>query len=55
VREHPLMQYEMDCLAELVALVRPLQQFGRDERQLLQGWVAEQGLTNLGMELDSAE
>lgn len=51
VREHPLMQYEMDCLAELIELVVPLKQFGREERQLLQGWVKEQGLTNLGMEL----
>ena len=55
VREHPLMQYEMDCLAELIALVSPIKQFGRDERQLLQHWVAEQGLTNLGMELSSSE
>ena len=55
VREHPLMQYEMDCLAELIALVSPIKQFGRDERQLLQSWVAEQGLTNLGMELSSSE
>lgn len=52
VREHPLMQYEMDCLAELIDLVTPLKQFGREERQLLQGWVKEQGLTNLGMELE---
>lgn len=52
VREHPLMQYEMDCLAELIDLVAPLKQFGREERQLLQGWVKEQGLTNLGMELE---
>ena len=55
VREHPLMQYEMDCLAELIELVTPLKQFGREERQLLQGWVKEQGLTNLGMELSAAE
>lgn len=54
VREHPLMQYEMDCLAELIELVTPLKQFGREERQLLQGWVKEQGLTNLGMELEQA-
>jgi uncharacterized protein YjaG (DUF416 family) len=53
VREHPLMQYEMDCLAELIELVTPLKQFGREERQLLQHWVAEQGLTNLGMELSN--
>lgn len=55
VREHPLMQYEMDCLAELIDIVSPLKQFGRDERQLLQSWVQEQGLTNLGMELSAAE
>lgn len=55
VREHPLMQYEMDCLAELIELVTPIKQFGREERQLLQNWVVEQGLTNLGMELSSAE
>ena len=55
VREHPLMQYEMDCLAELIELVTPLKQFGRDERQLLQSWVTEQGLTNLGMELTAEE
>jgi len=52
VREHPLMQYEMECLAELIDLVKPLKQFGREERQLLQGWVKAQGLTNLGMELE---
>lgn len=55
VREHPLMQYEMDCLAELIELVTPISQFGREERQLLQNWVAEQGLTNLGMELSTPE
>jgi uncharacterized protein len=55
VREHPLMQYEMDCLAELIELVAAIKQFGRDERQLLQNWVKQQGLTNLGMELDGAE
>lgn len=55
VREHPLMQYEMDCLAELIELVTPINQFGREERQLLQNWVAEQGLTNLGMELSTPE
>ncbi|WNO60380.1 YjaG family protein [Rheinheimera sp. MMS21-TC3] len=51
VREHPLMQYEMDCLAELISLVQPIQRFDREQRQLLQAWVKEQGLTNLGMEL----
>ena len=55
VREHPLMHYEMDCLAELIDIVSPLKQFGREERQLLQSWVQEQGLTNLGMELSAAE
>ena len=55
VREHPLMQYEMDCLAELIELVTPIREFGRDERQLLQHWVAEQGLTNLGMELAATQ
>jgi uncharacterized protein len=51
VREHPLMQYEMDCLAELIALVQPMPRIEREQRQLLQAWVKEQGLTNLGMEL----
>lgn len=51
VREHELMHYEMDCLAELIALVQPIQSFGRAEVQLLKGWVQEQGVTNLGMEL----
>ncbi|CAM3784370.1 YjaG family protein [Rheinheimera salexigens] len=51
VREHPLMQYEMECLAELIALVQPMQRFDREQRQILQAWVKEQGLTNLGMEL----
>ena len=55
VREHPLMHYEMDCLAELIDIVTPLKQFGREERQLLQSWVQDQGLTNLGMELSTAE
>lgn len=55
VREHPLMQYEMDCLAELIALVTPVKQFGREERQMLQNWVKEQGLTNLGMDLHNTD
>ncbi|MCS4306024.1 uncharacterized protein YjaG (DUF416 family) [Rheinheimera pacifica] len=55
VREHPLMQYEMDCLAELIELVTPVKQFGREERQMLQNWVKEQGLTNLGMDLHSTD
>jgi uncharacterized protein YjaG (DUF416 family) len=55
VREHPLMQYEMDCLAELIKLVTPVKQFGREERQMLQSWVKEQGLTNLGMDLGNTD
>jgi len=55
VREHPLMQYEMDCLAELIELVTPVKQFGREERQMLQNWVKEQGLTNLGMDLNNTD
>ncbi|WP_215396688.1 YjaG family protein [Rheinheimera oceanensis] len=55
VREHPLMQYEMDCLAELIELVTPVKQFGREERQMLQNWVKEQGLTNLGMDLHNTD
>ena len=55
VREHPLMQYEMECLAELIALVQPIKRFEREQRQLLQAWVKQQGLTNLGMELVAAE
>lgn len=51
VREHELMNYEMECLAELISLVQPIQSFGRAEVQLLKGWVQEQGVTNLGMEL----
>lgn len=51
VREHELMHYEMDCLAELIALVQPIQSFGRAEVQQLKSWVQEQGVTNLGMEL----
>lgn len=55
VREHPLMQYEMDCLAELIELVTPVKLFGREERQMLQNWVKEQGLTNLGMDLNNTD
>jgi hypothetical protein len=51
VRDHELMQYEMDCLAELIQLVQPIQSFGRVEVQQLKAWVQEQGVTNLGMEL----
>jgi len=55
VREHPLMQYEMDCLAELIELVTPVKLFGREERKMLQNWVKEQGLTNLGMDLNNTD
>lgn len=51
VRDHPLMQYEMECLAELIELVRPIQTFDREQMLTLKAWVKEQGLTNLGMEL----
>lgn len=51
VRDHPLMQYEMDCLAELIALVKPMHPVGREQMQQLKAWVREQGLTNLAMEL----
>jgi hypothetical protein len=51
VRDHELMNYEMECLAELISLVQPIQSFGRAEVQLLRSWVQEQGVTNLGMEL----
>ena len=51
VRDHELMQYEMDCLVELMDTVEPLQHFGRPEVQQLKAWVKEQGVTNLGMEL----
>ncbi len=51
VRDHPLMAYEMDCLAELIELVRPMQQITREQMLQLKAWVQEQGLTNLGMEL----
>lgn len=55
VRDDPLMQYEMECLKELIELVTPMQRFGRDQMLLLKAWVKEQGLTNLGMELTSEE
>ncbi|WP_449359362.1 DUF416 family protein [Alishewanella longhuensis] len=51
VRDHPLMHYEMDCLAELIELVRPMHPVGRQQMQQLKAWVKEQGLTNLAMEL----
>ncbi|WP_306523638.1 YjaG family protein [Rheinheimera sp.] len=51
VREHELMCYEMDCLAELIDICSEINEFGRAEIQQLRGWVVEQGVTNLGMEL----
>lgn len=53
VREHELMCYEMDCLAELIDICSEINEFGRAEVQKLKAWVAEQGVTNLGMELNS--
>lgn len=52
VRDHPLMQYEMECLAELIELVKPMTRIGREQMQQLKAWVKELGLTNLGMELN---
>ena len=51
VRKHPLMQYEMDCLAELIELVAKIPQFDWQQVKKLRLWVAEQGVSNLGMEL----
>ncbi|MCA1930222.1 DUF416 family protein, partial [Rheinheimera sp.] len=52
VRDHELMEYEMDCLSELIELVTPLNDgFQREQVQMLKAWVREQGLSNLGMEL----
>lgn len=51
VRDDPLMHYEMDCLAELIELVKPMQSIGREQMQALKAWVKEQGMTNLAMEL----
>lgn len=51
VRDHELMCYEMDCLAELLDICSEINEFGRAEVQQLKAWVAEQGVTNLGMEL----
>ncbi|MEE2001146.1 YjaG family protein [Alkalimonas sp. MEB108] len=51
VRKHPLMQYEMDCLAELIELVAEIPQFDWQQVKKLRLWVAEQGVSNLGMEL----
>lgn len=51
VRDDPLMRYEMDCLAELIELVKPMPSIGREQMQALKAWVKEQGMTNLAMEL----
>lgn len=51
VRQHPLMHYEMECLAELIELVSDIRQFERVHVKQLQAWVQEQGVSNLGMEL----
>ncbi len=51
VRDHELMAYEMDCLAELLDICSQINEFGRAEVQQLKAWVLEQGVTNLGMEL----
>jgi len=51
VRDHELMSYEMDCLAELLDICSEMNEFGRAEVQQLKAWVLEQGVTNLGMEL----
>lgn len=51
VRDHELMQYEMDCLADLLDICSQIKEFGRDEIKALKQWVTDQGVTNLGMEL----
>ncbi|MEE2023287.1 YjaG family protein [Alkalimonas sp. MEB004] len=51
VRKHPLMQYEMECLAELIDWVSEIRQFDWEQVKKLKLWVAEQGVSNLGMEL----
>lgn len=51
VRDHALMQYEMECLAELIGLVQSISSFSREHIKQLKLWVQEQGVTNLGMEL----
>lgn len=53
VREHELMEYEMACLAELIELISTFKEFGREEIKQLKHWVQEQGVTNLGMELQT--
>jgi hypothetical protein len=52
VRDHELMEYEMDCLAELIEICGAVQSFDREQIQQLKAWVKEQGVTNLGMELN---
>ncbi len=52
VRDHELMAYEMDCLSEIIDMVSQMPTFTRDEIQQLKAWVKEQGVTNLGMELN---
>ena len=52
VRDHELMAYEMDCLAELIEICGAIQSFDREQIQQLKAWVKEQGVTNLGMELN---
>lgn len=52
VREHPLMQYEMECLAELIELVKTVSQFDSQQVKQLKAWVTEQGMTNIGLELN---
>lgn len=51
VRDHELMQYEMDCLADVLDICSQIKEFGRDEIKALKQWVTDQGVTNLGMEL----
>jgi len=46
------MAYEMDCLAELIEICSAIQSFDREQIQQLKAWVKEQGVTNLGMELN---
>ena len=51
VRDHELMHYEMDCLADLLEICSQIKEFGRDDIKALKQWVTDQGVTNLGMEL----
>jgi len=53
VRDHELMAYEMECLTEIIDMVAQMPTFGREEIQQLKAWVKEQGVTNLGMELNA--